>query len=442
MGKDKILELLKEIVPSDCPSEIVAVQWNQALCRFSSNRIHQNSLELQTRVWLKVMHPQGIGVVQLNSLAPDDLRWGIQRARDYAINLNLPGPAFPLTGTTSFREVNLWDQETADASPHESSERVAQMIKWAEKAGLDLAGALETKSRELAIVNSEGLAAYSKDTTAIYHTVAYQQRDNATGYGYTCSRALSGLEMLTATMEAASKCQASIRPKAIPPGLYTVILEPAAVAGLLYFLARLGFNGLAWHEGRSPFPELGKTYLSEEVTIWDDGLDPRGLAMPFDFQGTPKRRLNLVKEGSVLNVAMGNLLAARSGRPATGHGTLPGDSQGPVPQHIFMEPGNAMLEDMITTTKNGILITRFHFLNLLDPCQAIITGTTRDGTLLVENGFLRGATLSLRMVQSLAKAFKQIEMVGDETRLFALPWGSIRVPALKIRDFTITGSGH
>ena len=436
--KEKILTILQKILPEDINAEISVRRESEKETKLRKNTAVESIDRRNHFVQVRVEQGGRVGVYSTNRLTVSALREALSRARENA-SWGRPGPLI-LTGSTGYREMDLFSRATANLSPQSRTALLAPVFKVADKAGMAVSGVLSAQAGEYALANTAGLAAWTRATVAQFCATVTSVDGLGIGYGYACDRNIDKLDCLDPFLQAAAKCQAADKPRPLTPGKYTVILEPAAVADLLAVVAETVLNGRAYLEARSPVTEIGSRIFGENITIWDDALDSKGLAMPFDFQGVPKQRLNLVSRGVVQNLALDNETAASLNRAGTGHASVPGSNLGPVPAHIFMEPGNAMYDDMITSTKDGLLISRLHNLVVLDPREGLITGTTGHGTLLIENGKLKAALPNLRFVQNLVQTLNQVEMTGDETRLFGGLWGGMRVPALKIGGFSIIGS--
>ena len=324
---------------------------------------------------------------------------------------------------------------TLAQSPQDRENLLSEVGGLAARANLLIDGSLATHVAEIAVVNSLGVAAYTKTALAEFEISVASATGPGRGYGYCCHPDAAMLDVMSPFLIAAAKCQSSDRQQPLQAGEYTVILEPAAVAGLMDVAANIFFDGKAFIQQQTPIAQLGEKLFSEQLTVWDDSLDPRGLQLPFDFEGTPKQRHSLVNRGIIQGVCLDNERAAALNAASTGHGPPPGMGS-PRPGHLVMEAGNAMLDDMIASTKRGILVSRFHDLSVLDPREAVITGTTAGGTLLVEEGKLTAALPDLRFVQNLVAALNNIEMTGDEAKLFGGLWRNFLVPALKLNNFT------
>jgi len=213
---------------------------------------------------------------------------------------------------------------------------------------------------------------------------------------------------------------------------------------MLFYLGWLGLGALSVQEGRSFMSgRFGEKITGENITIWDDGHDPRGLALPFDFEGVPKRRVMLIENGVAKGVVYDSFTAGREkGQASTGHSQPAPNTMGPIPVNLFMAPGQATKEEMLASTERGIWVTRFHYTNPVHPVKTVLTGMTRDGTFLIEDGHITRPLKNLRFTQSILDAFGQADMLGSELALVKSGWGNLAVcaPAAKIRGFEFTGT--
>jgi predicted Zn-dependent protease len=177
------------------------------------------------------------------------------------------------------------------------------------------------------------------------------------------------------------------------------------------------------------------------ITIVDDPLGEESLGLPFDFEGTPATRVTLIDRGVARDVVWDRTTAHKAGRASTGHGLPPPNSAGPFPLNLRMETGSSSLEDLIASTERGLLITRFHYSNVVNEKETVLTGMTRDGTFLIEDGKLQHGVNNLRYTQNALEALANVEGVGDTTEISSeLFFGGSRSPALKIRDFKFSSA--
>ncbi|MCK5584833.1 TldD/PmbA family protein, partial [Candidatus Bipolaricaulota bacterium] len=225
---------------------------------------------------------------------------------------------------------------------------------------------------------------------------------------------------------------------------YTVILEEDAVATMMFFLGILGMGALSMQESRSFMSgRIGEKVTGDNITIWDDGFDPRGVVLPFDYEGVPKQKVMLIEDGVARGVVYDSATAhLEPGKVSTGHGLPAPNTMGPIPINLLMKPGSATKEEMIASTEKGIWVTRFHYVNPVHPVKAILTGMTRDGTFLIENGKITRPLKNLRFTQSILEAFANAEMLSQDLKMIKMGFGNFGTcaPAAKINGFTFTGA--
>jgi PmbA protein len=184
---------------------------------------------------------------------------------------------------------------------------------------------------------------------------------------------------------------------------------------------------------------LNERITGEAVTIWDDGLDRTGLPAPFDFEGVPKQRVDLVKRGVAAGLVYDQMTAERAGRASTGHGLPAPNTEGPFAVNLFMQPGASAKAELASEIKRGIWVTRFWYVRIVHPKASIITGMTREGTFLIENGHVTRPVKDLRFTQSILEALDGTQAIGQATKLQIGEFiGASRVPALRLKAFTFT----
>jgi len=226
----------------------------------------------------------------------------------------------------------------------------------------------------------------------------------------------------------------------LPPGKYTVLLEEEPVAHLLLFLAFMGLGGKTFAEGRSfMVGKIGKRITGENVTIIDDATDPRTAGIPFDYEGVPKRRVVLIDKGIARDVVRDSYYAKKLGKESTGHALRPDNKYGPYPRNMIFEGGSIKKREIIRSIERGIIITRFWYVNFLNPMKTMVTGTTRNGTLLVEEGKVKGGVEDMRWVTNILESFSKIKYLSQELTLRTRYGAHLLVPQIVVEDFHFTG---
>ena len=422
-------------------AEAVVMREDGALTRFANSEIHQNVAQREVAVNLRVVIGKRVGVASSGRSDDEGLRTLAAKAVAIArVVEELPdwgGLAEPTPARGQQRMASTPTRPTA--TPEFRADAVRQVIAAADAAGVTAYGSFSTGTDTTAVANSNGIRVGGlADDGAPDHGVDGRRRAApATPRQRPWTRRRSTRRAIG--REAAEKARASANAVAIEHGDYPVVLEEYAVVDLLDMLGYLGFSALAVQEERSFF-EPGKRIGSDLVTIRDDGADPAGLPMAFDYEGLPKQRVELVERGACRNVVYDVQTAARDGVASTGHGLPAPNPYGPFPLNMVMEPGDATRDELIGGLDRGLLVTRFHYTNPVHPKLAIVTGMTRDGTFLVEGGRIVGPVRNLRYTQSYLDALRGAVAVGRERRTLKGFLGGVAVPAVRIDNWTFTGT--
>jgi PmbA protein len=413
-------------------------EWG-GLTRFANSEIHQSTFREDTDLRVRVVSRGRIGVASSNDFSPSGARTAAKSAKEMT-DVAAPDPLFPgLAPKADVPAVDRFFDDTADATPAMRAEAVSRLIDRCPQ-GFDAAGAYETAAVELGVANSEGQFCWAPSTQASLTTVM-TGGDHGSGFAETFSGSAEFVEPETVGDRAAGKAVLSQNPAPLDAGTYPVVLEPSAVATLAGFLAYVGFGGRHYIEDRSCFSgKAGQQVAAPSISIWDDGADPRTLGAAFDFEGVPRQRVELIKDGTFLDAVYDLRTAKMAGRTSTGHGLPSPNPDGPFPLNLFMAEGNASLDDMIRSTQRGILVTRFHYSNIVNPIESSITGMTRDGTFLIERGEIVGPVMNFRFTQSILDALQDVSLVGRDAELASeFFFSASRVPALKIESFHFSG---
>jgi predicted Zn-dependent protease len=337
--------------------------------------------------------------------------------------------------------VQAFDEETASCDPELRARAVGQICEAAMNSNLTAFGAFNTASAEVAVANSKGVMVYHAGTRASLQTTISGDDGSsmAAGSNWRVSQ-LDADEIGQAAIGRASRAQ---NPQPVEPGLYDVVLGPYAVMDIVGNLNWTGIGARTVQEGRSwMVGRMGKEAMSPLISIWDDGLDPTGAPLPFDFEGLPRQKVPIVEKGVVRGPVYDRYTAAIDGVETTGHASPPNMAWigGPFALHLFMEPGDSSQEEMIRSTGRGLYINSFWYTRTVHPRDCVITGMTRDGVWLIEDGELSYPVKDLRFTQSYIEALANVVSVGRTRRLEISEFGStVYVPSLKISGFNFTG---
>jgi PmbA protein len=441
LGPKRMRQIAQQMLAQSAAdqTEVVLLSEDKELTRFANSRIHQNVAERNVQVRVRAVSGKRIGVASTNDLSDAALRQAAENALEMAL-LQPENPDFQsLPAPKPLPEVESFVQATADSTPQQRAQAVGTICRVATEDGLVASGAFTTSSSETAVGNSLGVFAYAPTTLSALTTVIMS--DDSSGYAAAISKDVREINAEQVGREAVDKALRSRNPRPLNPDDYTVILEEYAVATMLVYLAYLGLGALAVQEGRSFMANrFGQRITGENISIWDDGQDASGLPIPFDFEGMPKKRVDLITDGIANAVVYDSYTANKESKESTGHALPAPNTFGPFPGNLFMKPGKGSKEGMLASVDRGIWVTRLHYVNPVHPLKTILTGMTRDGTFWIENGEIKWATKNLRFTQNVLEALSTAQLIGEETKLSESFYGGIRVPAVCIGRFAFTGA--
>ncbi len=367
------------------------------------------------------------GTATIDEFDDASLEKVVKRAEELA-NLSPENPEFmqPLAAQT-YDEPKNYVAATANIKPEYRAGVAQKSITPAAEKEVTAAGFLDDSAGFRAMLNSAGLFAYNKSTN-IDFTVT-MRTDDGTGSGWVSRdfNDVAKFDAAEASNVAVQKALQSREAKAVEPGRYTVILEPAASEELLGNMFR-AFDARTADEGRSFMSKegggtkMGSKIVDERVTIWSDPLNPEVPTATWNGEGLPLKKMNWIEDGVVKNLAYDRFWADKQGVEPV-----------PSPNNFIMAGGDASLDDLIQNTKKGILVTRFWYIRSVDPQTLLFTGLTRDGTFYIENGQIRYPVKNFRFNESPIIMLNNLEALGKQVRVN----GNL-IPYMKIRDFSFT----
>ncbi|MCH8989505.1 MAG: TldD/PmbA family protein [Chloroflexi bacterium] len=445
MGRQAALALLDKALGFSRAQEtdIYLSAQDLGLSRFAGGAIHQNVAHGDIVLNVRSVAGKRLGRATTNDLSDAGVQRAVETARQNALLMpedpgfmGLPEPSEPA-------KIDSWDEATAQCSPEARAKIVRGVCLQGREHGLNVSGACRTGVQEIAVVSSRGARAYHAGTFAglIINTMS----GTSAGWAKGGSWRLSDLDTEALGQEAVSKAVDGQDPVAIEPGRYPVVLDTYAVDDILEALSLYGMGAQTVQEGRSWMNDFigtqdarGAQAMSPSVTIWDDGSASRGWPVPFDAEGVPRRRVDIITGGVVKSPVHNSYTAGKEGTVSTGHQAY--FTGGPVASNLFMQEGDSSLQDLIGSTQRGLYITRFFYTRLAHIKGCVMTGMTRDGTFMIENGRITHPVKDLRFTQSYVEALAGVEHVGRESKLVLNEVGfATRVPALKLSSFNFTG---
>lgn len=418
-------------------AEVMISGGREALTRFAGNTIHQNLTRESMDISIRAAVGKKTGRASTTNLEESALRETAARALAIAERVEESPDLLPLPDPyPSYPKTRCWDSASAAASPDVRARGAKTVIDLAAGSGMTAAGSFASEDRFQAIANRRGLFAYGEYTSATLSTTMTARE--ATGYAEDAAVAIGRIDPATLARKAIEKASMPATEE-IPPGDYTAILEPAAVAELLVYLVYgstyCQFSGLALVEGQSFFTgRMNQKLFGDNITLRDDILHPHQWGIPFDGEGVPRQSLVLIDRGVATGLTYDRATAKKAGVPPTGHGLPVPTVHGSEPQNVVLEGGTTSVEAMIKDTPRGILITRLWYNRLVDPADLIVTGLTRDGTFLIEDGRIVKSLRNYRFNQSVRAMLNQVTALSPTVRA---GWNTA-APALRVEGFRLS----
>jgi PmbA protein len=417
--------------------EVMVAASNDALTRYANSEIIQNTVKNELRATVKVVIGDRSASSATNQLDPEHMKAAAARAleaatasvpEDNAVGLPTPdevGRAEP---------VYRWDDATVAASPADRAKAVNEILKVAGDG--NAAGIYQTGGHCYAVFNSHGIDCFDAYSRA--NTTCLIDIGDATGWGEASSHSAALVDVAAAAQRARDKADSGRGAGDADPGTYEVILEAPAAAGLVDYLSYMGFGAKSMIEGESFFSNRkGEKVAANAITIADDVRHPNSVGIGFDFEGVPKQRVAMIDGGLASRPVTDRKSAKQLGEKSTGHNS--GSPEfGPYAFNPVLEAGDKSLEELIAAVDDGFLVTRFHYVNILDRPATDLTGMTRDGTFRIRNGEIAGAVHNFRFAQSALGALRSVLDVGRDLEAIApdyTSFGSTVAPALRVGEF-------
>lgn len=423
-------------------ADAALVSVDQNISRFANSQIHQNMSEESAGLTIRVILDGAMGVATTSVFEPDEIARTAAIAREAARHSKrVQGFRGLYRDDEPVPELETFDEATAAIPPIEKARALRTMFDRHER--VHFAGAYSTGAASVACANTHGVRRYARMTHADATVIAIGE--SSSGYATARERHAGRVDIAALGEEATFKATlAAGRVEDLAPGAYDVILEPPALAEVFDWMNMIAFTGQSFEDGSSFFVgNVGKRVLGENFTLVDDALDPAFLPFPFDIEGLPKRAVPLVERGVVRTPAVDKAWADRLGLAPTAHAWHLGSPEHGAAFHLTMAGGDSTREEMIASTRLGIWVTRFNYVNgLLEPRTALMTGTTRDGTFLIRDGEVVARLPNLRWTQSMVEAFSNIDALSRERRSIGTwynMFGGTLAPVTKIRGWNITG---
>jgi predicted Zn-dependent protease len=454
LTRDQAADIFARIMKRSTADEVECLFYggHSALTRFANNTIHQNVAEENYGVSVRTVFGGRTARATTNKFDDESLK-NVVRASESLARVQQPDADLlpvpdagegPRTRAVPSRHF----EATAKLTPGQRADAVGQIVSIAQKQKLTAAGIFSNSESVEGIFNSRGLNDWHTQTSAEISVTMLA--GDSSGWQKANFPNVANLDPVSLAKIAATKAVNSAAPRDTAPGKYTVILEPAAVLDTVGF-AFFDFGGLAILDQRSFLNNrVGTKLFGENITIWDDVAHPLQSGSPFDGEGMRRQRVQLVENGVVKRLVYARATAVKMKKSeyadkvgvveATGHGFPIPNEIGEAPMNIVFDSARKpkTVEQMIASTERGILVTRLWYIREVDPYEKILTGMTRDGTFLVENGKIVCGIRNFRFNQSLIDMLSNVEQMSAPMRTSGEESFDMVVPAMKVREFNFT----
>ena len=435
LNKEQAQQLLKKVLSyskaDECEINISGSDGGNI--RYARNAVSTSGGVSQSSLVVSSAFGKKLGVATINEFDDASLEKVVKRSEELA-RLAPENPEFvPFLGPQQYKESATYVPVTAAIDPKLRADAVATSLKIAKENKLVAAGFMQNTAGYNAMLNSHGLFAYNTSTNVDFNVTLRTEDGKGSGYASKSYNDVTKLDVGSLTKFAAGKASGSSTAKALEPGKYSVILEPAASIVLLENLffamdarqADEGRSFLSKPDGKS---KLGEKLVDEKVTIYSDPLHPDMPTSTWTGDGRPQEKINWINKGVIENLYYSRYWADKKKVKAI-----------PSPDGIIMEGTNTSLEDLIKSTEKGILVTRLWYIRSVDPQTLLLTGLTRDGTFYIENGKIKYPVKNFRFNESPVIMLNNLDALGKPERCVSGESGiSALIPPMRIRDFTFS----
>lgn len=435
LTKDEAFALLKKVLSyskaDEC--EVNLNGTDSSNIRYARNSVSTSGGISQTSLVVSSAYGKKLGTATINEYDDASLEKVVRRAEELA-RLAPENPEFvSFLGPQTYGPSASYVDATAKVTPAHLSGLVGDSLKVSRDSKMVAAGYLENIVGFAAMMNSKGLFAYNTSTNVNFSITARTEDGKGSGYATRGYNDISKLDTKTATQIAAEKGLKSATAKAIEPGKYTVILEPAAAAVLLENIffsldARQADEGRSFLSVAGGKTRVGEKLMDERVNIYSDPTNPDLPTSPWTGDGRAQEKVTWIEKGVVKNLTYSRYWAEKKGVKAI-----------PSPDAAIMEGGTKTVEELIKGTKKGILVTRLWYIRTVDPQTLLLTGLTRDGTFYIENGEIKFPIKNFRFNESPVIMLNNLEELGKVERTVSVESNiNYLIPPMKIRDFTFS----
>ena len=401
--------------------------------RYARNEVSTSGSQLTQNLIVQSAFGKKVGVATTNEFSEEAFAKVVRKSEELA-QLAPENPEYVGVLTPQqYKKTSGFFDSTANITPDFRAGAVAKSLELSRTQNLAAAGFWEDQHGYSAMLNSRQLFAYYPSTNVNFSLTVRTPDGTGSGYVARGYSDVSKLDIEAATKTAIQKSTGSLGAKALEPGKYTVILEPTAAAVLLENIffnidARSADEGRSFLSKQGGKTKLGEKIVDERINIYSDPAHPDLPSSPWAGDGQPMEKVSWIEKGVVKNMVYSRYWAQKKGVKAV-----------PFPNNMVVAGGTASLEEMIASTKQGILVTKLWYIREVDPQTLLLTGLTRDGTFYIENGKIKHPVKNFRFNESPVIMLNNLEILGKSERVVSTETNqNYLIPPMKIREFTFS----
>ncbi len=431
----EITEKILSYVKAD-DAQVSLTSEKQAHLRFARNAFLTSGNTVERSAAVTVWMKGKKGVSSTTDFTDESLKAMVEQAEQVAEISPVDREYLPTLAPQTYKPTGGFVESTANLSLSARARSIGDILKTSAKSGVISAGFHQTRALANAFATKNKNFNFERRTSASLSVTARTEDSTSSGYFARSHFDINRLDTARIARESIRKALEGKNAKTIPPGVYTVILEPQAVADLLGGMA-FQFDARSAEEGRSPYSlpagktKLGQKLFDERLNIYSDPWNAELPASAAAQGGIPAEKIYLVRNGVLDNLIYTRFWAKKSGKEPT-----------PGPVNTIMESSEkpATVEEMIASTNKGLIISRFWYIRGTDPRTASSTGLTRDGIWMIENGKITYPVRNFRFNQSMLQMLApgNVEIIGAPERVG--DGSAALLPALKIKAFNFTSA--
>ena len=434
LTREQAQKLVEKILKfSSFPECTVTLGENQeAFIRFANNGVTTSGFTVERTVSVRTTREGKSGMSETTDWSDEALRAMVKRAEELAA-IAPPNPErLPQLGPQKYADHENWDERTATARSPQLAPQVKAVLDAAASKKLVAAGFFSRSAGVEAFGNNNGNFGYQRQADSRLTTTVRTPNGSSSGWAGQPSTRIAEINGADLAGRAIEKCLRWTKPMKIDPGKYVVVLEPTATADLVSLVSR-SLSARTAEEGRSFFSKkgggtlVGEKVFPETITLRSDPFDKRFPTSLWAQEGTPNRPITWIEKGVVKNLSYDRYWAVKTGSEPT-----------PFPSAMILEGGSASVADLVKATERGLLITRFWYIRPVNPQTLQMTGLTRDGVFLIENGQVTKPVMNLRFNESPMRLMQNVKILGRGERVRGAEGSGMIAPALQVADFNFT----